>query len=136
MRLFAVAIAVPALSLSVHAARQQVANPTPQFKASTRLVQVSVVVRDRRNRPIEGLDRTAFQIFEDGRSQPVSFFIPAAGGEPVRSSPVDASPGATQPFTNRIPSPSNGGVVAIIFDQLNSNPSQQVRAREHLLKYL
>jgi VWFA-related protein len=136
MRIFAVALTVAALGVTIDTAGQQAPDPVPRFKSSARLVQVSVVVRDRRNRPVEGLDRAAFQIFEDGQPQPISFFIPSSIGEAVKAAPVAASAASPARLTNRIPSPSNGGVVAIIFDQLNSSAAQQVRARDHLLQYL
>ena len=136
MRTFAFVLAVGALGLSIDTAGQQAPDPTRVFRSSARLVQVSVVVRDRRNRPVEDLDRSAFQVFEDGREQPIAFFLPAARAEAAKTS-LAAAPTASEPrFTNRIASPTDGGVVAIIFDQLNSSPSQQARARDHLLQYL
>lgn len=109
---------------------------TPQvqtFRTSTRLVQVSVVVHDDRNRPIDGLRAEDFQVFEDGKELPVAFFSPRAQ-DPARTVPV--APDATGTFTNRIPSPANGGVVAVVFDQLNTAPMDQAHARENLLRYL
>ena len=136
MRPSAFALVIATLGLTLDAAGQQTADPTPRFRSSARLVQVSVVVRDRRNRPVEGLDRAAFQVFEDGRPQPIAFFIPASRGDAGKN-PAAVSTTTSEPrFSNRIASPTNGGVVAIIFDQLNSSPSQQTRARDHLLKYL
>jgi VWFA-related protein len=136
MRALAFVLVVVTLGLTIDTAGQQAQDPTRVFRSSSRLVQVSVVVRDRRNRPVENLDRSAFQVFEDGREQPIAFFLPSARAEAAqKSSPV--APTTSEPrFTNRITSPTNGGVVAIIFDQLNSSPSQQARARDHLLKYL
>lgn len=138
MRLPACAALVAAFVCTTVAARQQAADPAPRFRSSARLVQVSVVVRDNRNRPIEDLERSAFRVFEDGREQPVSLFIPASRSGAAKSVAAAAAttPGAAPRFTNRITSPSSGGVVAIIFDQLNSSHAQQVRARSHLLTYL
>jgi VWFA-related protein len=137
MRLPACA-ALVALVCTTVAARQQAADPTPRFRSSARLVQVSVVVRDRRNRPVDGLDRAAFRLVEDGKEQPVSLFIAASRSDAEKSvtPPAITTTDASPRFTNRIASPSTGGVVAIIFDQLNSSHSQQVRARAHLLTYL
>ena len=103
------------------------------FRTSTRLVQVSVVVHDDRNRPVDGLRAEDFQIFEDGKELPVAFFSPRAA-DPART--VAAPTDAAGTFTNRIPSPANGGVVAVVFDQLNTLPQDQSHARENLLKFL
>ena len=42
------------------------------FRTSTRLVQVSVVVHDGRNRPVDGLRAEDFQILEDAKPLPVA----------------------------------------------------------------
>lgn len=102
------------------------------FRTSTRLVQVSVVVHDDRNRPVEGLRAEDFRVLEDGKELPVAFFSPRAQ-DPARAVAATSDPGT---FTNRIPSPANGGVVAVVFDQLNTAPMDQAHARENLLKYL
>jgi VWFA-related protein len=94
---------------------------------------VSVVVHDDRNRPVEGLRAEDFQVFEDGKPMPVAFFSRRAQ-DPARAVPVPADAAGT--FTNRIPSPANGGVVAVVFDQLNTLPMDQAHARENLLQYL
>ena len=110
----------------------------PTFRAGTRLVQVSVIVHDGRRRPVEGLTREDFQVFEDGREQRVALFEvhSRAGGTEASGSPQSAASSTDGTFTNRIPSPAASGVVAIIFDQLNMGSMAQSRAREQLLRYL
>ena len=117
---------------SLHAQGVQTpADPSRQtFKAATRLIQVSVVVHDGRRQPIAGLKAEDFEILEDGKPQEVSLFA-------VRSHvPTEAAAAATGVFTNRLQSPSSGGVVAIVFDRLNTSFTDQVQAREHIIKYL
>ena len=132
MRLLVIGLVAGALGGMAVSADQS----TPQvqtFRSSTRLVQVSVVVHDDRNRPVDGLRAEDFRVFEDGKELPVAFFSPRAQ-DPARTVPV--APDAMGTFTNRIPSPANGGVVAVVFDQLNTAPMDQAHARENLLKYL
>ena len=132
MRLLVVGLGAAILgSMAVSAA--QTPPQVQTFRTSTRLVQVSVVVQDDRNRPIEGLRAEDFQVFEDGKELPVAFFAPRAQ-DPARAIPV--APDAAGTFTNRIPSPANGGVVAVVFDQLNTLPADQSHARENMLQYL
>jgi len=85
---------------------------TQTFRTATRLIEVSVVVHDGRQRPVEGLRAEDFQLFEDGRALPVSLFAVQ------RTGATDAAAAASGVFTNRLQSPSNGGVVAIVYDQL------------------
>ena len=102
----------------------------PTFKSSTRLIQVSVVVQDDRRRPVTDLKPEDFEIFEDGKPQPVSVF--SLRGQ----APSDAVAEGTGVFTNRLQSPTGGGVVAIVFDRLNTSFTEQTQAREHIVKYL
>lgn len=102
----------------------------PTFKSSTRLIQVSVVVQDGRRRPVTDLKPEDFEIFEDGKPQPVSVF--SLRGQ----APSDAAAESTGVFTNRLQSPTGGGVVAIVFDRLNTSFTEQTQAREHIVKYL
>jgi VWFA-related protein len=82
------------------------------------------------------LTKEQFRVVEDGKDQPIAFFMPVSGG-PAAPDQADArTPARGDEFSNRIQSPTNGGVVAIIFDQLNMPPHNQARARGHLLKYL
>ena len=100
------------------------------FKSSTRLIQVSVVVHDGRRRPVLDLKAEDFEILEDGKPQPVSVF--SVSGQ----APSDAASAASGVFTNRLQSPTAGGVVAIVFDRLNTSFAEQNQARAHIIKYL
>ena len=111
----------------------------PTFRSGTRLVQVSVIVHDGRRRPVEGLSRHDFRVFEDGREERVALFevhTRTGSANASASSSSDAAAAAPGTFTNRIPSPAASGVVAILFDQLNMGSMAQSRAREELLRYL
>src|SRR5688572_15265821 len=101
----------------------------PVFRSSTRLIQVSVVVHDDRKTPVEGLRAEDFQVFEQGKEQPVVFFS-------VRGKvPIDAVTAAKGVFTNQVQSPG-GGVVAIVYDRLNTANLDQQRVRQAVVKYL
>lgn len=115
----------------VHA--QDAATPTASkqtFRTATRLIQVSVVVHDGRKRPVEGLRAEDFQVMEDGKEQPVAFFSVRGNAAAAPSMPPKGI------FTNRVESPSGGGVVALVYDQLNTSRFDQTRVREHLVEFL
>ncbi len=136
MRALAFVLAVATLGLTIDTAGQQAADPTRVFRSSARLVQVSVVVRDSGTGPSRIWTGRPFRSSRMVGNNPSHSSSPPRGADAVNKS-LPVAPATSEPrFTNRIPSPTNGGVVAIIFDQLNSSPSQQVRARDHLLKYL
>ena len=133
MRLIATFVAVVAAAgLSVlHAQDAPKPGSSGQtFKSSTRLIQVSVVVQDGRRKAVADLKPEDFEVLEDGKVQPISVF--SVRGQ----APSDAAAEASGVFTNRLQSPTGGGVVAIVFDRLNTNFSEQTQAREHIIKYL
>jgi VWFA-related protein len=135
VRTAAALVVASSIVLSVSPSGQTQGQQPPVFRSSTRLVQVSVVVQDGRNRPVDGLKAEDFQVLEDGREVPLSFFSARPGSPGATTADLDAMAGQGR-FTNRIQSPSNGGVVAILFDQLNTGTLDQAYARQHLIKYL
>jgi VWFA-related protein len=107
----------------------------PTFRSATRLVPVSVVVHDGRNRPVDGLKADDFRILEDGREVPIAFFSVRAETQGATSSSL-LEMAAQGRFTNRVQSPTGGGVVAIVFDQLNTSDMDQAYGRQRLIGYL
>lgn len=139
MRFLTLSLMAALAALATERTQQSSANfPQPTFRSGARLVQVSVIVHDGRRRPVEGLSREDFRVFEDGREEKVALFEmhSRAGGANASAAPPSDGSAAPGAFTNRIPSPAASGVVAIIFDQLNMGSMAQSRAREQLLRYL
>ena len=135
MRTAAALVVATSIALSASPSGQAQGQQPPVFRSSTRLIQVSVVVQDGRNRPVDGLKADDFQIFENGKEVPVSFFSVAAGSAGATTADLNAL-AAKGRFTNRIQSPSGGGVVAIVFDALNTSAMDQAYGRQHLIKFL
>src|SRR6476660_9788529 len=48
--------------------------PPAQLKVATRLVQVNVVVTDKKGEPIRGLTKDDFTLLDSGKPQTISFF--------------------------------------------------------------
>src|SRR5438034_11623272 len=69
MRIAAVAVIVGGLVVGLAGQDQR-----PSFRATTRLVEVSVVVHDRDGRPLAGLTANDFKISEDGKPQAIELF--------------------------------------------------------------
>jgi len=108
------------------------AAPDTVFRASTRLVQVSVIAQNKDGKPVTDLRRDEFQIFDNGAPQEIRLFL-ADHAEP--SAPA-AQP--SRVFTNRI---GSGGSSVLLFDKLfidsnNSVAASNVRARQKALQAL
>ena len=101
------------------------------LRSTTRLVQVEVVVRDGRGRPITGLKQGDFELREDGKQQQIRFFSDHADAS-TRTSDlppgmVSNRPGATG---------SRRGVTVILIDSLNTDWQHQAQAMVNLRKFL
>jgi VWFA-related protein len=110
-----------------------VAQEGPVIRTTTRLVQVSVIVRDK-NGPVEGLKPEDFQVFDQGKPQKVALFAVAS------SKVAPAIKGKLPPgtYTNR-PDPesrSAGSVTVILIDLVNTGFRDQAFAHHQLMKFL
>src|SRR5689334_18949643 len=56
--------------LALAAAQQQ-----PIFRSTTDLIQIDAVVLDKAGRPVRGLTKTDFQVFDNGRLQTISAIV-------------------------------------------------------------
>ena len=106
--------------------------PSATFRSGTRLISVSVVVRDDRGRPVSGLTADDFQLAEDGKTQTIAFFTEQT--RVTASAPPPTAPTGT--FTNRVDAVAESGVTIILFDRLNTRDTDQQQARDHVIKFL
>ena len=107
---------------------------TPVFRATSRLVQVDVVATDKHGRPLEGLKREDFTIFQDGHLQNARVFEVHLGTPPVQN----ADSAAPQPhylggtYSNAPNPTANQSWTVILFDMLNTPTIDQQVARNQL----
>jgi VWFA-related protein len=113
------------------------AQPAPQppvFRASTRLVQVSVVVHDGHGDPIADLKKEDFSVSERGKPQQITFFSMDSATEPA-APPQPLPPHIfTNVFAERAGVPTS--VTIILLDLLNTSWADQHSARDALVKFL
>jgi VWFA-related protein len=106
----------------------------PLVKLTTRLMQVSVTVHDKRGEPVKGLAREDFTLFEDRRQQPISFF----SVESQEAIPLGAEPLPANTFSNHAERQSGRltSVSAILVDGLNTNQQELFRVRHDLILFI
>src|SRR5258708_28142830 len=119
----------------------------PTFRATTRLVEVSVVVHDRDGRRLAGLTANDLKISEDGKPQTIELFsvvdaLPSQRTTQNTQNPQNnlgsASSASNVDFSNWREGRNgrNTGVTAILIDRVNSVDVDQKAARDQLIKFL
>ncbi len=132
------------LSLIAFAALSQI-----RFETTTDLVVVDVNVRDRDGRPVEGLKKEDFTIFEDGKPQQIAVFefqrltlepleragearSPARPSAQVAPAAMPARPALGAP----LPRYQDRRLLVFFFDLSAMSAADQIRAQEAALKFL
>lgn len=123
------------LVLLTQARPPEAAQDRPTFRVSTRLVEVSVVVRGRDGRPITDLTAGDFQLFDGGAEQRIELFSTDARTD-ARPTPFAAGRPAASPgtFSNQVD--RRGSATVVLFDKLNTAAADQIFARENLVAFL
>ncbi len=111
---------------------QSQTKPTDQnesVRLRTELIQVQVVITDKRGRVIEGLKREDFELLEQGRAQEVSFFSEdRVGAQPARPAVANADQVAGRP-AGAPGSASQPRSIVLFFDTLHLSGPSLIRAR-------
>jgi VWFA-related protein len=108
----------------------------PVFRATTRLVQVDVVVTDSNGKPVEGLKQAEFTVLQDGKAQQVKVFEAHKPISTAGSSALKAVATAPDTFTNFPATPEGTSWNIVMFDLLNTDTKDQQIARKQLVQLL
>jgi VWFA-related protein len=120
-------------------------NPQVVLRAETRLVQLNVIVQNKRGQPIEDLEQKDFTLLDNGKPQMIALFSKesaATPGTPDSTSGAGTSDAKNEPapnvFGNRLRHGEErpGSVTVILLDALNTSFSDQAYARTQVLKFL
>ena len=125
------------------AAAQTATSPAPSnsaamLHATSSLVLVDVVVTDH-GKPVHGIDRSRFHVFEDGHEQVIASFEehqPAAASPQAAAAAARISALPPHTYTNISPYPDNGTVNVLLLDALNTPTANQQEARRQMIEYL
>ena len=106
---------------------------TDKLRVASNLVVVPVVVRDAEGKPVEGLRKEDFKLFDQGEEQSITQFevesaiAPPSSSVAVRAS-VLAPPSSPAPLTERY--------LSLYFDTLNTSDADLIQARNAADHYL
>ena len=115
---------------------------SPTFRASTKLIQVNVIVHDKKGDLVTGLTKDHFTLFDQGAAQRIVFFSDQCSSkqpdQPAAVAAKQAASGAASVFSNRPKEAAAmaGSVTAILFDSLNTDFLDTGFARARVEKFL
>lgn len=110
--------------------------PATTLQVTARNVLLDVVVTDKHNQPVAGLQKEEFQVFEDGKPQTITFFesaFPAAAGVTPAASAPTLPPNT---FTNIPAVAPNDAVNVLLMDALNTAEEDQSIVHKDIVRYL
>jgi len=112
---------------------QDVMHSDQTLRTNTRLVVVDLVATDNKGQPVLDLKASDFTLFEDGKQQKISGFnFEHAGGSLTHTAQIQLPPSVV---TNA-PTFQSNSLNVILFDAANGDFTEQVYARDQLLKFL
>jgi len=101
---------------------------------ATNLVVLRVVVRDTQGKPVEGLQRTDFKLFDQGQEQTITRFEAQSSVELATSSALNSTLERTETGISLPAFP--GKFLALYFDDLHTSEAELAYAREAAHHYL
>ena len=109
--------------------------PTTQLKVTSNLVVVRVVVRDAKGKPVKGLRKEDFKLFDSGKEQPIVQFEVESGVEPPPPPPVAVARRPEQAGATLSPT-LPGRFLALYFDDQYTSDNDMVQVRRAADDYL
>jgi VWFA-related protein len=132
------ALAVFALLCGTLRAHGQTANSNEapfHLKAASKLVVVRVVVRDAQGKPVAGLHKADFKLFDQDKEQSITQFEEETSAAPVV--PPSGPAAVPAPKQETPPPPAMPGrFTALYFDDLNTSDTDLIQARDAADRYL
>jgi VWFA-related protein len=109
-------------------------------RINTQLVQVDVVVTDKKGRHVEGLTEADFELLVDGNRQPLTHFshinLPVLKRELAVKKRTDSKPAAESMPTRQLAPEEVRRTIALIVDDLGLSSSSTELVRETLRKFV
>jgi VWFA-related protein len=117
------------LVVAVLAAQQE-----PVLRVTTRLVEVSVIVTDKKDQAVDGLTKNDFTVIEDSKPQKIESF----SVEKLHILPPPAEPLPPDIYTNRyeLKGGAPSAITIVLLDMVNTAWRDKLYSREELVKFL
>jgi VWFA-related protein len=124
--------------------------PGPQdgnitLKLTSRLVDVGVVVVDKKGHPVRDLKQSDFEVYDNGRKQEIRFFSETTSDALAAPAAPAAGSAPEESFSNRSPDPAGlnsspaaqeGTTTILLIDESHISWADMNNARQQMLKFL
>jgi VWFA-related protein len=110
----------------------------PVLRATSRLVLVSAIVRDKNGEPVRGLTKDDFAVLDDGKPQAIATFSAVVSEGAPRTRAAAATPLLSSTFTNREDRVSEVTpvVTVILLDMLNTAAKDSLYGQQQIVQFL
>ncbi|HEY0784774.1 MAG TPA: VWA domain-containing protein [Acidobacteriaceae bacterium] len=106
------------------------------LRTTVRRVVLDVIVTDAQGRPVPGLKLSDFSIAEDGRrQQPLSFDVHGFD-DTMEYTPPKLPEQPPNTFVNLPSTPERGPLYVLLYDLVNTEPTDQIFVRKQLVKFI
>src|SRR5260370_5150921 len=105
----------------------------PTIRVTTRLVQVNVVVHDKKGEPVRDLKKEEFTLLDKGKEQKIAVFAVESSDAPQKGFP-GLPPNVFSNRVQRVDRPSS--ITVILLDGLNTKFEDQAYAKKQIVKFL
>lgn len=106
------------------------------IRTTTRRVSVDVVVTDAKGKPVKGLSRDDFNIFEDGVAEPLRSFDPHTPATEVPYVPPTVPKLPPNTFLNLATAPTSGTPTVLLYDVINTPSDDLMYAHEEMVQFI
>src|SRR5581483_9246335 len=117
--------------------KQKPAEPDDTLQLSTTVVQTDLMVFTKDGRFVDNLKRDQFELFVDGKPQPISFFdLITSGTTKEQAQLAMASGEKPQPKVSEVSSREIGRSIFFFIDDVHLSPDSMLRTKNLLLDYI
>lgn len=106
------------------------------IRTTTRRVAVDVVVTDAKGKPVKGLSRGDFNVFEDGVAEPLRSFDSHTPATEVPYVPPTIPKLPPNTFLNLATAPASGTPTVLLYDVVNTPSDVLMYAHEEMVRFI
>jgi VWFA-related protein len=135
----AASLSAPLIAQGTPAAQETPADTGTTLQVTSRAVLIDVMVTDKDGKPVKGLTKDSFRVYEQGKPQTIAYFEEHRGLTPEKQRSIAMPQLPEDVFSNYSPIGMPPAVNILLLDSMNTPMADQMylrQAAEHYLKTL